>query len=364
MYNVIIFGTGQTSRVVRSGLSADVNIVAYCDNNNAKWNTIFNGKVVIPPYEIVNYKYDCIIIASQFNDEIYNQLIEMGVDSKNIFQFFKYIDMCWNYVEDNLHKIRNNRDVEVIATGISYMVKAIDTGVFKRKIYNLAHASQDMYFDYNLIRYLLNNNKDNLVQFKHSIIGLCYYSFEYDMSLSSMKTRVPLYYESIGVKHNLKDIDSYIKDYSIIASLGKKILKYKRDGDAQLNWFKEQSNIYKISNDKGKEQALLDGNKNYPETVKENTQILKDYLQLLKDNNIKPIVVVCPVTKYYSKYFPQRLKDEFHSIIHEVNKEYEFQFLDYFDCDLFQDDDFYDVSHLNDKGAEKFTELLNNKIEW
>ncbi|WP_017810406.1 hypothetical protein [Clostridium saccharoperbutylacetonicum] len=58
------------------------------------------------------------------------------------------------------------------------------------------------------------------------------------------------------------------------------------------------------------------------------------------------------------------MKEEFYSIINKVKEQYSFQFLDYFNNKLFEDSDFYDVSHLNEIGAEKFTRILNKDIIW
>ena len=115
-----------------------------------------------------------------------------------------------------------------------------------------------------------------------------------------------------------------------------------------------------ISEEAGKRQAQIDGNKNYPKTVQENINILKEYLNLLKNENIKPIIIICPVTKYYSDYFPQRLKNEFLSIINKLQNEYEFEIIDCFESSDYNESDFYDVSRLNEKGAFKFAKYLED----
>lgn len=364
MYNVVIFGTGQTSRVVISGLNQQVNIVAFCDNNMVKWNTYLEGKKIVEPEELKNINYDYIIIASQFNDEIYEQLLKLGISKNRILQFFKYINLSSNYIQNKINQINKDREIEVFITGISYLVKGINISYLEKKAFNMANPSQDLYYDYNLIKYLIDTNPKSLSKYKYSIIGLCMYSFQYDLSLSSMKTRVPIYYKSIGKSNNLSNVEKYIDDFEMNSNISNKLFKFNEEGHIILNWYKNEKNIYKMNNEIGKTQALLDGNKDYPKTVKQNTIILKDYLKLLKKNDIKPILIVCPVSRYYADYFPNRLKNEFYNIINEIRTEYEFQLLDYFNSDLFKDEDFYDVSHLNDKGAEKFTKLLNNKIEW
>ncbi len=369
MYNIVIFGTGKASMILESGLNDNVDIVCYCDNDKSKWLKIHNNKIIINPQKIREIEFDYIVIASQFNEPIYNQLIELKVDRRKILQFFKYLDSNFNYVKHNLNLLEEQRkNLEVIATGISYMQKAINQEMVCKKLINLANHSQDLYYDCNLIRYVLENYKNDLLKFKYIFLGMNYYSFEYDMSKSAMKGKIPIYYEAIGKSHHMNKIDDVIIFKQINERIAQNIFKYQENGFVKIDWFENNfesnTNIFEINEVIGMRQALLDGNKNYPETVKENIQIFKDYLKILKDNSIKPIVIVCPVSKYYAKYFPQRLKNEFYAIINETSKEYDFQFIDYFNNDLFDDEDFYDVSHLNNKGAEKFTKILNEIIEW
>lgn len=368
MYNIIIFGTGKTSMIVESGLNDNVNILCYCDNDQSKWLNIHNNKQIISPEKIKGLEFDYIIIASQFNESIYNQLIELKVHEKKIFQFYKYMDYNWNYINHNLCCLNEHKDTEVIATGISYMEKGIIGECLCKKIINIANHSQDLYYDYHLIEYILEKYNREVLNFKYVFLGLSYYSFEYDMSKASMRGKVPLYYEVIGKSHHMNELDDLIIYKQINETIAQNIFKYNKEGAPSINWFNDNlennMNIFRIDEEIAKKQALLDGNKNYPETVKENIQIFKDYLKLLKDNNIKPIVIVCPVSNYYAKHFSQRLTNEFNNIVKEVRKEYDFQFIDYFNSNLFGDEDFYDVTHLNRNGAEKFTKILNEIIEW
>ncbi|MFT8351709.1 hypothetical protein [Clostridium saccharoperbutylacetonicum] len=114
--------------------------------------------------------------------------------------------------------------------------------------------------------------------------------------------------------------------------------------------------------EEGKKLAMMDSNKNYPDTVSENKKILFNYIKFLNDRNIKVYIVVFPVTKYYSRYFCAILKEEFYNIMEELNKKCEFTCIDYFDSNEFSDEEFSDSSHLNICGAKKFTKILNEII--
>ena len=105
-------------------------------------------------------------------------------------------------------------------------------------------------------------------------------------------------------------------------------------------------------------------NKYYPETRTEYLKIFDDYLSLCTKNNARPIMILFPVSKCYSKYSCKKIVAEFHHFIGEATKKYpDAIFIDGWRIEGFDDSDFYDVDHMNIKGAAKFSALLNNVIE-
>ncbi|EPY6466781.1 chemotaxis protein [Clostridium sporogenes] len=365
MYDIIIFGTGSTSNFITGLLNDNVEILAYVDNDSNKWGEYYYNKEIINPKYINEMEYDFIVIASQFNEEICNQLLDMGINKKKIFQFFKFVDLYWNMFKWQMNSyIKCEKKIEMLATGISYTNLGLKEELLNKKCFKFSIGSQDLYYDYTIVKNIIENYKEKKQNLKYTIIGLTYYSFQYDMSLSAMKNKVILYYEILKDVHNFKDAKKIYLEYEINENIASKIFKKDKDGWYNFNWNTKVLKVIENKRYAGKIQAERDCNKNYPKTVEENKEIFKNYLKLLRDNNIKPIVVVFPASKYYTKYFSKRIEDEFHYIINEFKKEYDFQYIDYFRSDLFEDDDFTDVSHLSPKGAEKFTQILNKDIQW
>jgi hypothetical protein len=362
IYNIIVFGTGSTCRRLLDNMNEDINVLAFADNNSDKWNEYCKGKKIISPNKINAYKYDFIAIASQFEEDIYLQLLEMNIKREVIFQYIKFLDLSWNPFEYKIQLFKKDIDkIKTIITGISYSL----CGVLDKKLekigLNFSLESQDLFYDYQIFKFILRNYNNKL---KYGIIGICYYSFQYDMSLSAMRNKVINYYHTLKNSHNFMidiDFNEELKVNRYIADI-----LLRKDQLGYWDFGADSQSLSNLENKElmGKNQTYLDCNKNYPKTVKENIQIFKDYLQLLKEHSIKPIVVVFPTSKYYTKYFSKRIEDEFHSIIRDVKSEYDFQYIDYFRSDLFNEDEFWDVSHLNSKGAEKFTEILNKEIKW
>lgn len=86
--NIIIFGLGIFGEsIIHYLYKHNINILAACDNNTAMWNTQKYGLKVFSPLECVKKFPDCIyVIANKKSSlEIYQQLINLGINQTNIF---------------------------------------------------------------------------------------------------------------------------------------------------------------------------------------------------------------------------------------------------------------------------------------
>lgn len=93
--NVILYGTGSMCKNIVNIITKyniDINILAFSDSNITKHDKIIYGKKIISPFKIKNYKYDKIIIASSFFNEIRKYLINIGIHDDNIVKYdFNYV---------------------------------------------------------------------------------------------------------------------------------------------------------------------------------------------------------------------------------------------------------------------------------
>lgn len=359
---ILIFGTGESKNEFVRVKSRNVNIIAYVDNNYKKWNKTLDGVEIIQPQKINQYKYDYIVIASQYVYDIYNQLISMGISEDKIFKYKEFTGLKDNYIEQSLIRFKNGKNITVVITGTSYAMLGIEPDLMKYPSHRFAYPSQDLYYDYNIMKLILKN-KINSENIRYCIIGLCYYSFHYDMSLSAMKNKCIYYYKLLGERHNFKEIDEYIKKINVTLKIGDILVdkdKLKKKNCKPSYRFIMEAN----KEEKGAMQAKLDSNKHYPDTVKENFYTLDAYIKMLLKYKIKPILVVFPTTSYYNNNFNETLANEFLNLIYKLTNKYNVQFLDYFKSEKFSDFDFYDVSHLNKNGAKKMVCILNEDIEW
>lgn len=365
MYKIIIFGTGRTANLVTQSLKENVEVLAYTDNNHNKWGGEYFDKNIIAPQYINNIDYDFLVIGSQFNEDIYTQLLNMGISKNKILQFFKFVDLSWNMFKYQMDSfVKCQEKIEMLATGISYTSMGLREDLLNKKCFKFSIGSQDIYYDYNIVKYIIENNQEKAKDLKYIIIGLSYYSFQYDMSLSAMKNKVILYYEVLKREHHFREVENVYSEYEINKNIADKIFYKKENGSYIIKWDIPVFENIQHKELIGKVQAEMDCKKNYPKTVEENKEIFRKYLKLLKESNIKPILVVFPASKYYVRHFSERMEKEFNSIVAKFREDFDFQYIDYFRSDLFINEDFSDISHLNPKGAEKFTNILNKKITW
>ena len=77
---IIIFGSGKGGERVFKQYSKDNEILAFCDNSIEKQGTFLFEIEVISPDKLEDLKFDQILIASQYSDSIFVQLIKKKID--------------------------------------------------------------------------------------------------------------------------------------------------------------------------------------------------------------------------------------------------------------------------------------------
>ncbi|OXS77032.1 hypothetical protein B1B04_01115 [Lysinibacillus sp. KCTC 33748] len=362
---VLIFGTGSSSIEFYGYLNLEkVEIIAFIDSNPLKKNTFFLERYkILSPKDIKNVYYDVIIVASVFQDEISSLLIKENVPFEKIIYYKS------EYYEDFLKEQMMNlelsqftnksQDIELIATGLSYVRDGLDLSILKKKAFNFGFSSQDLFSDYYILNSILKHNRvDNL---KYILLGVSYFSFSYDLSKSINSYLTPRYYGLTKTMRSYQVQDEYFK-FRNIAELA---LDYEQDvNKAQLKY--QNNKYYEVISNKdkqeGKRTALRHSSKSYPLTIDENKAIFNQILKLCESHGVLPIVVVFPVTSYYFDFLTKGFEQKFLDLISEYQKEYKFLYLDYLKDTNFKDDDFWDATHLNFKGAKKLTEKLNEVL--
>ncbi len=84
---VFIFGAGQggvnLGKYIKD-INKTIQIMGYLDNGSGKWNTEVDGYTIYNPDYVLGQELDKVIIASDWRNEIKQQLLEMGINEEKI----------------------------------------------------------------------------------------------------------------------------------------------------------------------------------------------------------------------------------------------------------------------------------------
>ena len=273
-----------------------------------------------------------------------------GVPEDNIvnFEVSSYISPSW---------IANSRYVEkygadFFATGISYMKDGLNLNFIPHtgRAVNLSNSNQDLLQSYLTAKYIFEHVKPGTIKFV--LIGLAPYSFRYENAKSFSVCR-----RNIQYMLALKSPPQNIHD-KLLLELVSDNVKYDVANitaeQADLNFDKEKRTFTKDLTTKAiiywEDELRNLTKKLFPDSVKKNLQILKDYIKLCVDNGVKPVGVVFPFSPIMRKNYSEELLTLFRLAVRQLEEAYDFTFIDLFDLNLGYDC-FWNLAHLNLRGS-------------
>ncbi|MES5954327.1 hypothetical protein QCI42_12780 [Bacillus fungorum] len=358
----------------------DINHVKIDVCKNEKMNIFIADTCYVEKFyhEIEELQFDSILIYENVIAELYRAAVH---------KYFRNYD--YNYLNDMINVSKNDENIKTLITGLSYSLFGIEPALLKGNGMNLSLASQDIYYSFKIIKDIINENKS----IENCVIGLAYYSFYFDLSRGSEAKRIgevydPLFndghhYEVSNRKTNIAhhEFENYVPDVIKIIfnvnELEQKMIDnyYNEVGLNYFNRYMSRKNGSLLGNsslkDLTEQQKVTLGTERaeshnkiikYEETAKENTRIFEELLQFLKEHDIKPIIVIFPTTKYYREKLDSNYKKIFYNKLSHFSKEYKLEIIDLFDSDRFNESDFLDFDHLDDTGAKKVTNVLNDML--
>ncbi|MUM77524.1 hypothetical protein GKC30_07765 [Pseudodesulfovibrio sp. F-1] len=354
---VAIYGAGSGGELIRRCLDGTgCRAVVYFDGDPAKQGRVLGGVPVDAPKNVSRHDFDRLIIASAtvYEEAICKTLLELGVPTDKI--------VPRTLLTNNMtHRIRcygKSAGVRACVTGMSYHRQAVVPELSEFSIFNAASTSQDLYFDLAIARAMLGTGVDRPAAW---LLGLTYYSLHYDMSLSKTWPCV-FYYKDLFGYHHLEETrkEYYLNRFDSVAvadSLPSTVLDNLAREEHRSLVLDNTGTFDFGGSDATQLQARTDGNKWYPGTVAENKGILKAFVQLLLENGITPILTFIPFPASYP--IRTELADECFEFVAGLERKYGCRTLNGYEMTGFIDQDFYDTSHLNIHGGQKFTALAD-----
>ena len=282
------------------------------------------------------------------------------------------------YMESMHYMHETRRDTNTFIVGLSYGTDGIIAEKLGKKSINLAMHSQDLFYDTLHILRAVKNDKDGKI--KNCVFAMGYYSLFYDLTMTFRKGKALLNYYAIFQNTHHLYVDKETQNVVMETLREPHFVEYYR------NWFMTHPSFYnefahreaflneeinrrggwqamsKAERDEYANKTATGHNKhfNHSETFFENLELLNRVLKILSMAKINAYLIIMPFSKEYSKYISREYRDIIQSALKKIP--YDYNFIDFNDLSLFEDDEFADPEHLNERGATKFTSLLNEML--
>jgi len=257
------------------------------------------------------------------------------------------------FTRERLKEAKTIGNIDILFIGSSHCYRGFDPRIFESyglKTFNLGSSSQSPIQTYYLLKKYLSNLKPKLIIYEVYPGPFTGDGIESALDIISNDEN-DLNYLKMAISLN------HVKVYNtLFYSIFKNILKNFPDEQTKNKYdnyigfgYVERKNCF-YSDDSELQEKNLELNE------KQKSYFIKT-INLLKQNNIKYLLIEVPVTKdFYSKY---RKKEDFDSWISNYGEHIDFNKLTILNDSL----DFYDANHLNQSGVEKFNLELLLKIK-
>lgn len=231
--------------------------------------------------------------------------------------------------------------------------------------FNFALASQS--YDYDLG--LLEMYKDHMGKSGVLFIPVSYFSFNDEVTNEAEK-------DSMQVRYYSFMKPKYIPNYSLYQDIITHRMPILSADENLLTWIAEslfptlevQAEGSILTPEEAIEKAQVryerhfvnKDNYFYPKRIKE----LKSIIQFCKENNIQPILISTPVTRYYHDLIADDFFTDFYHTIDDICSETDVSYYDYSYDDRFRGNLAYfsDADHLNTEGSIYFFSIIEQEI--
>lgn len=277
-----------------------------------------------------------------------------------------------DYAYKNQWLTRNSLEVEILALGASSILHDINPRYFKRKGFNAAHVSQSLKYD----NFIFNKFVDRMPSLKYVIMGVDswsphgeieetpewwrvkYYNIHYGGNLYPWegKYNYELYFRNIGTfKRAARGF------LTLLGLMNESHITIDERGYGVHCTLKNRSSKW----DNGEVDAsyhnvlIADaiGNNRYDM----NKQYVEEIITKSAERNVKVILLIVPWYQSYRNNLNKEFVDQQKEFCNYFARNYSnVLFYDFSDSPEFNEDDFYDSNHLNEKGAKKLTTMLDS----
>lgn len=282
-----------------------------------------------------------------------------------------------SYLLKSQQLIKNLNKIEVLFLGNSHAAYGINPTVFDLNSFNLAQVNQSIYFD----KRITKKSLDQLNKLKYVFISVDYHSFYF--SSQGIRNQWSYYSNKVRYKHE----NDYLAQNSYLIGFTPKLAftscyeyfnkkKYNNKYFAldmqpggnvnkaiEKGWFSfEGTNQDAMNYDsfsirvKGFNSLILSSTEK-----KEIFSDLDNFIKILKNKNITPILFTSPCYSEYNQLLDKKILNQNKKDIEFLTNKYKIEYWNYLELSLHQSD-YYNCDHLNIFGATKFSKILNERL--
>ncbi|WP_172449279.1 nucleoside-diphosphate sugar epimerase/dehydratase [Bowmanella denitrificans] len=89
----VLFGAGKAGLAAKHNLAEQFQFIAFCDNDKSKVGQVIDGLPVVSPDDLGSMKYDRVLIASEFAEQIKEQLMSTHQIAAELIESVKWTDL-------------------------------------------------------------------------------------------------------------------------------------------------------------------------------------------------------------------------------------------------------------------------------
>lgn len=256
--------------------------------------------------------------------------------------------------------------IEVLVTGTSHAQNGVLTQSIKTPTFNLGHGSQSLYYDTQLV----SKYAERMPNLKLVVFVISYHSLEYRLSNSIERWRAGFYRQVYGIAGEDARQGFQLTDYSYIALYTPKeayrqVLNHAPGigvAQASEDAVATPEAIGSPSADFGLKRVKFHESEMHERDIARNVAALESACSMLSARNITVVFVTLPVHHTYSDYIQPANYQRMQQTIAELTAKYHIEYFNYFFDRRFTDEDFANSDHLNVRGADKFSRILEDEV--
>lgn len=261
-------------------------------------------------------------------------------------------------------------DIKGVILGSSHAYYGVNPEYISSYSFSVANVSQDFNYDY----YILNKNIEELKNLEFVILPLSIFSLYSELDVGAERWRIYNYRHWFAYNDFSFDEFFNIKNYSVFLaspdkiSSVKRVIKYYLFADSDQAWSKSGWGTNYNTNQSEKE-LLVSGKvaaKRHQATDfnERSLDSLEKIIRICDSKNIKLLVITTPeYFSYRENLDEKRLTKTIYTISELLRSNKNAKYINYMADGRFIGADFYDADHLNHKGSEKFSIIIDGEIK-